>query len=279
VADAREPQFQRDVVAYLAAHGWSVGTSSAFDKELALYPEDILGFYQEAFPGEWQRFRARYPQNTEKALLKSVANQLGKDGTLSVLRHGYKDRGATVRLAQFRPDHNLNPETVARYTLNRLRVVPELVYSPNSYDGRIDLTLFVNGLPTATLELKSEFKQAVDEAKKQYQTERLPEDPVTRRPEPLLSFKRGALVYFAVSQEEVWMSTKLAGIRTSFLPFNLGTPMGVRATPSTKTAMTPHTYGKRSWHRTTGSGYWAVLFTSRKKRWRTPQAKSRSRRP
>ena len=119
-----------------------------------------------------------------------------------------------------------------------MRVVPELVYSPwateahlqetgvKAKNWRIDLVLFVNGLPVATLELKSEFKQAVQNAIKQYKLTRPPVDPVAKKPEPLLTFKRGALVHFAVSQYEVYMATKLDGQDTYFLPFNKGTQDG-----------------------------------------------------
>jgi len=91
---------------------------------------------------------------------------------------------------------------------------------------RIDLVLFINGFPVATLELKSEFKQAVQNAMLQYKRTRLPKDPETNKPEPLLMFKRGALVHFAVSQYEVYMATQLAGEDTFFLPFNKGTHDG-----------------------------------------------------
>src|SRR5690606_25008382 len=91
---------------------------------------------------------------------------------------------------------------------------------------RIDLVLFVNGLPVATLELKSEFKQAVHEAIKQYKKTRFPKGPETNKPEPLLTFKRGALVHFAVSQYEAYMTTRLMGDDTRFLPFNRGTEDG-----------------------------------------------------
>ncbi|MBN0141110.1 hypothetical protein JTL54_35140, partial [Pseudomonas aeruginosa] len=101
------------------------------------------------------------------------------------------------------------------YQCNRLRVVPEVSYSPHfregEYNPRLDLVLFVNGIPTATLELKSEFKQSVENAKRQYRYDRPVKDPLTRKPEPLLTFKRGALVHFAVSQDEVAMTTQLAG--------------------------------------------------------------------
>ena len=85
---------------------------------------------------------------------------------------------------------------------------------------RIDLVFFLNGIPIVTMELKSEFKQAVDNAIKQYKRTRLPKDLETNKPEPLLTFKRGTLVHFAVSQFSVHMSTKLAGSETRFLPFN-----------------------------------------------------------
>ena len=132
----------------------------------------------------------------------------------------------------------LNPDTLAKYQKNRCRVVPELVYSPWATEEhlaqmgtkakawRIDLVLFVNGLPVATLELKSEFKQAVFNAIQQYKTTRFATDPVTKKAEPLLTFKRGALVHFAVSQYEVYMATRLEGEDTLFLPFNKGTKEG-----------------------------------------------------
>ena len=83
--------------------------------------------------------------------------------------------------------------------------------------------LFINGFPVVTMELKSEFKQAVQQAMSQYRKTRLAKDPETNKPEPLLTFKRGALVHFAVSQFEVYMTTHLQGDSTYFLPFNKGT--------------------------------------------------------
>lgn len=95
--------------------------------------------------------------------------------------------------------------------------LPQGADSSQSYNPRLDLVLFVNGIPVATLELKSEFKQSVENAKRQYRYDRPVKDPLTRKPEPLLTFKRGALVHFAVSQDEVAMTTKLAGKETFFL--------------------------------------------------------------
>lgn len=252
---ANELTFQNEIIRHLLANGWRLGSADHYNRELALYPDDLLGFVKETQEEQWQKYCAIYPNDPESRFLERVASQLNKAdpnaadrelrtfGTLGVLRHQIRDRGTRFNLCQFKPEHDLNPDTLARYKLNRFRVVPELVYSPwasnvsqsINYDEspvpgakrwRIDLVLFVNGLPIATLELKSEFKQAVHSAIRQYKTTRLPVDPVTKKPEPLLTFKRGALVHFAVSQYEVYMATRLEGDATYFLPFNKGTTDG-----------------------------------------------------
>jgi len=247
---ANELTFQNEMIRQLLANGWLLGKPENYNRELALYEEDLLGFVKETQETQWQKFCKLYPNNPEQKFLERVATQLNKAdpnaphkemrtfGTLGVLRHELRDRGTRFSLCQFKPEHDLNPDTLARYRKNRLRVVPELVYSPWATEAhleqtgtrakawRIDLVLFVNGLPVATLELKSEFKQAVENAIKQYKTTRFAIDPATKKPEPLLTFKRGALVHFAVSQYEVYMATRLEGDETFFLPFNRGTESG-----------------------------------------------------
>ncbi|WP_321404472.1 type I restriction endonuclease [Maridesulfovibrio sp.] len=231
MADAREKQFQQDIIDSLAANGWIVGKAENYDREHALYNEDVVGFMREAHPDQWDKFCKMFPKDTEAALIRSVVRRLDKKGSLDVLRHGYKDRGARIRLCRFKPDHGLNAETLRQYGCNRLRVVPEVTYSPHGYGGRLDLVLFVNGIPVATLELKSEFKQPVAAAIRQYKYDRPPVDPATRRAEPLLSFGKRALVHFAVSQEEAWMCTRLAGKDSFFLPFNMGSTDGGKGNP------------------------------------------------
>jgi type I restriction enzyme R subunit len=250
MSKASELTFQNDMIQQLLANGWLLGKPEGYNRELALYAEDVLGFVQDTQDAQWQKFKALYSTDTEQKFLERVATQLNKAdpnaankemrtfGTLGVLRHELRDRGTRFSLCQFKPEHDLNPETLARYQQNRLRVVPELVYSPwakaeafaatgaQAKRWRIDLVLFVNGLPVATIELKSEFKQSVENAMRQYKTTRFAVDPATKKPEPLLSFKRGALVHFAVSQYEVYMATRLEGDHTNFLPFNKGTKEG-----------------------------------------------------
>ncbi|MCG6266151.1 type I restriction endonuclease subunit R [Vibrio furnissii] len=246
----QERVFQDDIISQMVANGWVQGTGEGYNRESALYEADVLTFIKETQPKEWEKFCKVFPTDSERHFLDALVTQLKKAdenatdrasrtfGTLGVLRHGLKIRNARFELCQFKPEHNLNPETLARYQHNICRIVPELVYSPyatkeqeletgkKAKKWRIDLVLFVNGLPVSTLELKSEFKQSVENAIAQYKLTRLPKDPATKKPEPLLSFKRGALVHFAVSQYEVHMATKLAGEETFFLPFNKGTRDG-----------------------------------------------------
>ncbi len=224
----QEKIFQNDILDQMQSNGWLVGESKYYNRELALYPDDLFEFVESTQREQWQKLCNTYPNDPKGALLKAVERDLkaNSKGTLHVLRNLVKDRGAKFNLCAFKPDHDLNPDALDRYNKNILRVVPELIYSPNGYDGRIDLTLFVNGLPVATLELKSEFKQALDNAKIQYMKDRQPKDPTTKKPEPLLTFKRGALVHFAVSQYNVAMTTRLAGKKTFFLPFDQGTSEG-----------------------------------------------------
>ncbi|MBA2780070.1 type I restriction endonuclease subunit R [Billgrantia kenyensis] len=240
MADSREARFQQDIIEAMVAGGWKAGTASGYDRASALYTEDLLGYVREAWPERWEKFCKANPQASEQVFVQKVVRELERAGTLEVLRHGFKVPGVKFDLCSFQPDHGMNPDTLARYRANRLRVVPEVSYSPNarekgkggeSYNPRLDLVLFVNGIPTATLELKSQFKQTVENAKRQYRQDRPIKDPVTRKPEPLLTFKRGALVHFAVSQAEVAMTTKLAGKETYFLPFNRGTEEGGAGNP------------------------------------------------
>ncbi len=242
-----ETAFQQDIIAQMQTHGWHTGSGTGYNREKALYTQDILDFVQKTQEKEWQKFKSIFPNDTERHFLDTIEAQLKKAdinatdadsrrfGTLGVLRHGLRTRGCRFSFCQFKPEHGLNPELNKNYKQNICRVVPELVYSPyankteleatgkQAKKWRIDLVLFINGFPVATMELKSEFKQAVQNAMTQYRKTRLPKDPETNKPEPLLMFKRGALVHFAVSQYEVYMTTQLSGDSTYFLPFNKGT--------------------------------------------------------
>ena len=225
-----EKVFEAEVCAHLAANGWSVRThlqdAKSYDRALALFPEDLLGFVQATQPTEWAKFKRWHNGESDKIFVKRVAEQLDKHGTLHMLRNGFKDRDAKFQLCQFRPAHNKNPQLWGMYEQNRLTAVRQLHYSLSN-EKSIDVVLFVNGLPVATVELKTDLTQNIRDAINQYKKDRLPRDAKTKELEALLQFKTRALVHFAVSTDEVFMSTKLDGDKTFFLPFNLGKPDGL----------------------------------------------------
>ncbi len=219
-----EINFESEICTVLAARGWfyAVGDAQQYDRARALFPVDVIAWIQETQPMAWAALERMHGAAAHTVLLDRVRKSLDERGTLDVLRNGVEIMGARgpLAMAQFRPAFRMNPEIVARYEANRLRVVRQVRYSLVN-ENCIDLVLFVNGLPVATAELKSDFTQSVDDAVDQYRFDRQP-NPKGRAPEPLLSFPSGALVHFAVSNREVRMTTKLEGPATTFLPFNKG---------------------------------------------------------
>ncbi|QQL43713.1 type I restriction endonuclease subunit R [Sulfuriroseicoccus oceanibius] len=220
----KEISFEDEICAHLSKHGWlyAKGDAQHYDRERALFPADLVAWVKESQPKAWEALVKNHGSQAETTLLTRVRDQLNQRGSLDVLRNGVELLGLrqALRLAQFKPAFALNPEIQSRYEANRLRVVRQVHYSLYN-ENSIDLVLFLNGLPIATAELKTDFTQCVGDAIDQYRYDRNPK-PKGQNPEPLLSFPSGALVHFAVSNREVHMTTKLVGGNTFFLPFNLG---------------------------------------------------------
>ena len=222
----REISFEDEICAYLSAHGWlyEKGDATNYDRALALYPADVIEWVKATQPQAWEAMQKSHGANAEKMLLERLRTEINTPnrGTLEVLRHGIDILGLRQKLAmaQFKPALAMNADIVAKYHANRLRVVRQVKYSLAN-ENCIDLVLFLNGIPVATVELKTDFTQSIQDALDQYRFDRIP-NPKGQAPETLLSFPNGALVHFAVSNREVHMTTKLAGPATYFLPFNLG---------------------------------------------------------
>ena len=231
--DPQEKDFQNHIIAELGKQGWLVGESREYNKKFAIYEPDLWAWIEATQPDKLERLKTRGASWRED-VLKRLDDELEKKGTLMLLRKGFQFAGAgNIQLSQAEPEDDRNEKVRSNFEANRLRVVPELVYSvktaenslfttatDNSFN-RIDLVFFINGLPVATVELKSVFTQTLEDAKEQYRTTRLPIDKA-RHKEPLLTNKRGAIVHFAMTEEEIEMTTKLDGQNTFFLPFNQG---------------------------------------------------------
>jgi len=219
-----EIEFENEVCEHLADHGWLYAEkdTAEYDRQLALFPADVLAWVQETQPDAWDALTKNHGNSAEPMLLKRLRDSLNQSGTLSVLRQGFDVLGvkSKVRMAQFKPALAMNPDIMQRYDANRLRVVRQVHYSVHN-ELNIDLVLFLNGIPVATVELKTDNTQSIDDAVYQYKKDRNP-SPKGQSAEPLLTFPSGALVHFAVSSSRVMMTTRLAGFGTTFLPFDLG---------------------------------------------------------
>jgi type I restriction enzyme R subunit len=239
MAQHNEIEFEKEICEHLAAHGWEYSPNDAgYDKERALYPADLFGWLEDTQPKELAKVvKADAPDVAKQRvqvldrLVKVLDTPMSSGGgTLHALRVGFRHVGAAFRLCQFRPESTLNAATVEDYEKVRLRVMRQVHFS--TADQRsVDLVFFVNGLPVATAELKTDFTQSVGDAIAQYRDTRQPQDPKTRKRQPLFESGARALVHFAVSNDEVWMTTRLRGDATHFLPFNRGTESGGAGNP------------------------------------------------
>lgn len=213
--DHTEKGFEQAIESHLLSHGYAKGDPSRFDPRIALDPQTLVGFLKATQPKEWARLAVIYGPEADAKVVQTIARDLDTRGLLECLRHGVTDRGVKLRLAFFKPASGINPETLALYGQNVLSITRQVHYSEKHSGVSVDLVLSVNGLPVATAELKNPFTgQTVEDAKTQYR-ERDPR-------EPLFAFKRRALVHFAVDPDLVFMTTRLDGKKTIFLPFNKG---------------------------------------------------------
>ncbi|MGO4103385.1 type I restriction endonuclease subunit R [Leifsonia sp. YAF41] len=250
-----EGAFEDEFVEHLAANGWEYSPNDdGYDKARALFPADIFAWLAETQGGELAKIvkpesSVALQDKARTQLLDRIAQAQSTDpmnggGTLNVLKKPIGQGNARYSLFQARPATMLNPKLGERYAANRLRVMRQVEYSSKNAN-RIDLVLFVNGLPAASIELKTDLTQSAQAGLKQYAHDRVPTG------EPLLEFGRGALVHFVVSNELVYMTTKLDGANTRFLPFNRGKGNGAGNDPIHGTSPTAffwtETLGRDAW--------------------------------
>jgi type I restriction enzyme R subunit len=211
-----EKTFETAIVESLAAQGgYSQGEASDYSVELGMFKADVISFIQTTQPDKWAKLEAVHGADCPNRLIQRLYKELDLRGSLDVLRNGFVDYGIRFQMAFFKPESGLNPDTLTLYEKNSLKVVRQLYYSAKNKNS-VDLVLALNGLPVATLELKNHFTgQTASNAKRQYAQDR-------DNRELLFAFKKRALVHFAVDPDEVYMTTRLNGSKTYWLPFNKG---------------------------------------------------------
>lgn len=211
-----EGTFEENIEAALIEQGgYTKGHSQDFDAELGLFPSYITDFLESSQPKAWDKIISIHKSDVEAKVIRRLIKELDLRGALDVLRKGFTDYGVKFKMAFLKPESSLNPEAFILYEKNELKVVRQLYYQSVGKNS-LDVVLVLNGLPISTIELKNQFSgQDVTNAKKQYVYDREPS-------EAIFKFKKRALVHFAVDTDQCYMTTRLQGKNTYYLPFNLG---------------------------------------------------------
>lgn len=211
----KEQAFESVIESHLLSNGYVSVDQNGFDRERAIFPETTLAFIRETQLNEWAKLEALHGERTGEQVIGDLCKWMDTYGSLATLRHGFKCYGRTLRIAFFKAAHELNPELEERYAANKVGITRQLHFSLRS-EKSLDVTLSLNGIPIATVELKNPLTgQTADNAMRQYRQDRDPR-------EVIFEFKRRALVHFAVDTETVFMTTRISGKATHFLPFNKG---------------------------------------------------------
>jgi type I restriction enzyme R subunit len=211
-----EQTFEAAIVQTLVeSGGYDEGNAPDYSPELGLFQYEVIHFLQQSQPKRWAKITAIHGADADNRVIQRLYKELDLRGSLDVLRNGFVDYGVRFQMAFFQPASGLNPDAVALYQHNQLKVYRQVYYSKSNRNS-VDVVLALNGLPLATLELKNQFTaQNVQHAVRQYSSTR-------DSKELLFAFKKRSLVHFAVDQDEVFMCTKIEGSKTNWLPFNKG---------------------------------------------------------
>lgn len=216
-----ERTFEEFIESYLISEegGWTkstdVGLRNEEYKGMNLDIVTLTDFVKSTQPMAWRRFERMCTINPVRQFYKSFENAVTQDGLISVLRYGFKHRGIAFRVCYFQPESELNELAWEHYRQNVCQCIRQWHYSEQN-NNTIDMMLAINGIPVIAIELKNQLTgQSVDDGKKQWAYNR-------NAKEPVFGFNKRILAYFACDLYDVYMSTRLDGPMTNFLPFNQG---------------------------------------------------------
>ncbi|WP_322154760.1 type I restriction endonuclease subunit R [Paratractidigestivibacter sp.] len=235
VAQTKEKNLEEDIEAFLCSEAG--GYLKCDDKHSLSYVEDgsyqlvnggymanrsraldavtLVNFIQTTQPKAWERFENMCASDPVAKFAKVFSDAVDRLGIVAVLKHGFKHRGITFKVAYFRPESGLNETAAERYAKNVCRCIRQFHFAETG-NQTIDMVLDVNGIPVVGIELKDQFTgQDVENAMRQWREDRDPRCTC-------LKFNNRMVAFFAVDLENVYMTTKLEGERTFFLPFNQG---------------------------------------------------------
>lgn len=203
-------------------NGYVMRKAVHFDRQFAVDREMLFQFLNGTQPDTMEYLRKIYKEDLEATIVSFINAEVTKTrgSLIEVLKHGIEISNQTLDLMYTKPATTFNPELTRKYNQNIFSVMEEVWASDKE---RVDVVIFLNGLAIVSFELKCNTAgQSYQDAIYQYRTQR---NPKTR----LFLFNAGCLVNFAMDLEEVYMTTRLAGEATFFLPFNMGNGEGVNA--------------------------------------------------
>jgi type I restriction enzyme R subunit len=224
--DHKEKAFETAIEHHLITSGGYIKAEQAhFDQQRAVDATQFITFLKDTQARTWDKLEKLLDKRTAETVLDDLTKAMDSRGSLEVLRHGFKCYGESIKIAYFKPATRMNPDDLTLYGKNRLTIVRQLLFRASSTQA-LDLTICLNGIPIITAELKNPMTgQNVWHAMMQYRADRDPNDLI-------FQFKKRTLVHFAVDPDLVYMTTKLAGKSTYFLPFNQGDGMGAGNPPA-----------------------------------------------
>ena len=215
ITDTTEKRFEDDITNYWLHEGGYTRNEDVYDPKLGLFPDTLIRFVKKTQPKAWQRFANMNAVDPERKFCAALNNACDMDGVLHVLRHGFKHRGVPFRVCYFKPETSLAALAAEQYAANEITCNRQWFYSAET-NKSVDVMLAVNGIPVFAFELKNQFRgQSVENAKRQWRNDRDPR-------EICFQFNKRILAFFCVDLSEALMTTKLAGEKTFFLPFNQG---------------------------------------------------------
>lgn len=214
--DVKEKRFEEDIESYLISYGgYTKGNPASFNRYSGLDEATFVEFIKNSQPKQWQRFEAIYGDSSAQQIVDRFSREVKQTSLLNVFRHGFTDRGIKFRPIFWKPETTLNETSRLQYEANIFHCTRQLHYSVKN-ENSIDIVLFANGIPVVSMELKCQFTgQNTMNAINQYKFDRASKDTI-------FAFKERVLVHFAVDLTNVYMTTRLQGPATYFLPFNQG---------------------------------------------------------
>lgn len=218
-----EKEYQKFILEILnKQNGYRIRKNVNYDRHFAMDIDMLFEFLYSTQPNTMESLTKIFKENTKETIVNYINSEItkSKSSLLNVLKHGVEINNYKLNLMYVKPATTFNKELVEKYNKNIFSVMEEVWISD---EERIDVVIFLNGFAIMSFELKCNFAgQSYQDAIYQYRTKR---DPKNR----LFLFKAGCLVNFATDLEEVYMTTKLAGESTFFLPFNMGRGEGINA--------------------------------------------------